>query len=75
MDIVGFMMCLENEGYSASLERFKVYAVVPAAKNDPIDYLRIIDESGEDYLYPADWFETIILGTRIESRLVEAISA
>lgn len=73
MNIVGFMICVENADYTASLEKHKVYALTTSELNDPKGYVRIIDESGEDYLYPADWFESVSLGTRIEARLIESI--
>lgn len=51
-----FVVCIANDGYEASLERNKIYAMLvdpdAAADGD----MRIVDESGEDYLYPADWF-------------------
>ena len=46
-----FAICLDNEGYEASLELRKIYQVLPPEDNDPKDYVRIVDESGEDYLY------------------------
>lgn len=75
MNIIGFAICIENEGYSASLEKHKVYAVILPESNDPNDYVRIVDESGEDYLYPAGWFESVSLGARIETSLRESISS
>ncbi|MGG6264960.1 hypothetical protein ACQ4M3_02695 [Leptolyngbya sp. AN03gr2] len=51
-----FAVCIKNDGYPASLELHKLYRIVPddgAAKDGDI---RIIDESGEDYLYPASYF-------------------
>ena len=56
-----FVICIKNEDYPASLEVRKVYRLIPdpdAAKNH---LLRVIDESGEDYLYPADYFAPIDL--------------
>lgn len=51
-----FALCLSNEGNLASLDVFKVYRVVaPQEKDEPQD-IRIIDESGEDYLYPRENF-------------------
>lgn len=73
MNIIGFAICIENEGYTSSLEKHKVYGVAVSESNDPNDYTRIIDESGEDYLYPASWFESVSLGTKIEARLIESI--
>lgn len=49
-------ICLDNSGYEVSLERLKIYAALPDAKAERVGQLRIIDESGEDYLYPADRF-------------------
>ena len=46
-----FAICLDNEGYEASLELRKIYMVAPADANDPKGYIRSVDESGEDYLY------------------------
>jgi hypothetical protein len=54
---MGFAICLDNEGYEASLELRKIYQVVRPEPNDPRGYIRIIDESGEDYLYNAKAFE------------------
>jgi hypothetical protein len=46
-------ICLDNAGYEVALERRKIYVALPDAKAVRASYLRIIDESGEDYLYPA----------------------
>jgi hypothetical protein len=54
-----FAICVDNSEYPASLELRKIYRVLPdedAAKDGDI---RVIDESGEDYLYPADYFVVI----------------
>jgi Putative addiction module component len=49
-------ICLDNAGYEVSLERLKIYVSLPDAKAERTGYLRIIDESGEDYLYPRQRF-------------------
>jgi hypothetical protein len=49
-------ICLDNAGYEVSLERRKIYVALPDAKVVRAGYLRIIDESGEDYLYPDQRF-------------------
>jgi hypothetical protein len=54
---LGYMYCVNNEGYPASLELGKSYEVVPDDDAE-VDQLRIVDESGEDYLYPADFFSS-----------------
>lgn len=75
MKVIRFVLCMSSEGYEASLELHKIYAVIAPLDNDPEGYLRVIDESGEDYLYPANWFEEVALGQNIEGRLLDAIAA
>ena len=50
-----FVVCINNEGYPASLELHKIYRVVPDKIAADDDDVRVIDESGEDYLYPASY--------------------
>lgn len=54
-----FVICINNDNYSASLELRKIYQVLEDEKAAEHHHLRIIDESGEDYLYPADYFVPI----------------
>lgn len=68
-----FAICLDNEGYEASLELRKIYSVVRPEANDPKGYIRIVDESGEDYLYSAKGFEIIELPPRVERKLVATL--
>lgn len=68
-----FAICLDNEGYEASLELRKIYRVLPPEANDPKGYIRIIDESGEDYLYAAKGFAMIDLPPRIERKLLATL--
>jgi hypothetical protein len=49
-------ICLDNAGYEVSLERRKIYVALADTKAERSGYLRIVDESGEDYLYPAQRF-------------------
>ena len=51
-----FAICINNSNYPAALELHKVYRVVSDVDAEKDGDLRIIDESGEDYLYPADYF-------------------
>jgi hypothetical protein len=51
-----FAVCVRNEGYEVSLERNKIYVVLPDEHAEREGDLRVVDESGEDYLYPADRF-------------------
>lgn len=56
-----FAFCVRNDGYPASLEPCKVYRVVADAAAAAHQLMRVIDESGEDYLYPQDRFVAIDL--------------
>ena len=68
-----FVICLKNKGYEASLERRKIYQVLsdgPAAK---LGLLRVIDESGEDYLYPQSFFAPIELPQPVRRAVLAAV--
>ena len=56
-----FVVCVDNSEYPASLELHKIYRVVPDKAAQADGDLRIIDESGEDYIFPADYFLPIPL--------------
>ena len=51
-----FVVCLNNEGFLASLEIGKLYRVIPDAEAEKLGGLRVIDEDGEDYFYDAEMF-------------------
>ncbi|HIE48091.1 TPA: hypothetical protein EYP84_04285 [Candidatus Bipolaricaulota bacterium] len=53
------LICVKNEGYLASLELRKIYQVIPDARAAEHRLIRVVDESGEDYLYPADYYDTL----------------
>ncbi|MEX2555810.1 MAG: hypothetical protein WEB06_09270 [Actinomycetota bacterium] len=53
-----FVVCLRNDG-AEDLEPRKLYAVVPDAAASAQGFLRVVDESGEDYLYPAEFFAPV----------------
>lgn len=63
---VRFAVCVKNKGYAASLELRKIYRVVPDNRAAERHHIRVIDESGEDYLYPADYFVPIELPQAVE---------
>jgi hypothetical protein len=52
-----FVVCVMNKGYAASLELRKLYQVVPDDGATKLHQIRVIDESGEDYLYPEEYFQ------------------
>lgn len=66
-----FAICIRNDDYPASLEVRKIYQVLPDETVEP-EFIRVIDESGEDYLYPADYFIPIELPESIKELLVHA---
>ncbi|UYN94227.1 MAG: hypothetical protein KIT25_19630 [Enhydrobacter sp.] len=55
------VICLDNKGYEASLERRKIYVALPDARAEKLGQVRVIDESGEDYLYDKAAFGQISL--------------
>jgi hypothetical protein len=67
-----FVICIQNEGYPASLELWKVYRVVPDEKAARHQLIRVIDESGEDYLYSESYFVPIKLPQAAEEALLGA---
>ena len=68
-----FVICLKNRGYEASLERRKIYQVVPDPEAVKHKQIRVIDESGEDYLYPQSFFAAIELPQAIRRAVQTAI--
>ena len=65
------VICISNEGYGASLELKKIYEVVADPESATREQIRIIDESGEDYLYPSRLFIGIDLPESLRARLSE----
>ena len=64
------MVCVRNAGYEASLERRKLYAIIPDRDAERHGQLRVVDESGEDYLYPANRFAPVRLPAETREVLV-----
>ncbi|HKZ54569.1 MAG TPA: hypothetical protein VJ123_03745 [Anaerolineales bacterium] len=56
-----FVVCLRNESFRVSLEPRKIYRAVPDKNAAAHGLIRVIDESGDDYLFPADYFAAIEL--------------
>ena len=67
-----FAVCIKNSGYSASLELRKLYEVIEDPEAERDDMIRIIDESGEDYLYSADRFVFAPLPAAVEQAVLDA---
>jgi hypothetical protein len=64
-----FMICVNNRGYEASLEVRKIYEVINDKAAEKHHQLRVIDESGEDYLFPDDYFAPVRLPSVTKEKL------
>ena len=62
-------MCVRNEGYEASLERHKIYTILRDVAAERDGDLRVMDESGEDYLFSADRFVAIDVPAAVRASL------
>jgi hypothetical protein len=69
-----FAVCIKNKGCEASLELGKLYRVLSDEEAQAHGYLRIVDESGEDYGYAADRFFSIDVPKPLERALLKAAS-
>ena len=65
-----FVVCVKNARYPASLELHKIYRALPDAEAAESGDVRVIDESGEDYLYPAPWFAEIKIPLPVQKSLL-----
>lgn len=67
-----FVVCVDNTDYEASLIPRKIYEVIPDPRAEKDDMIRVIDESGEDYLYHVSRFVFICLPAEVEKALMAA---
>lgn len=67
-----FAVCIQNSGFEAALERNKIYRVVRDAEAEQDGDIRIVDESGEDYLYPTAWFVAVDVPKAVADSLLKA---
>jgi len=67
------VLCMRNDGYEASLERRKIYQALPDREAAKHEQIRVIDESGEDYLYPARFFVSIRLSPPVRKAVLAAV--
>ena len=67
-----FVICVRNDGYSASLEKRKIYLALRDPAAEKHGQLRIIDESGDDYLYPKAFFRSIALPQSVKKAVLTA---
>jgi hypothetical protein len=68
---VRFAVCVRNAGYEASLERNKIYVVIPDDMAERDGDLRVVDESGDDYLFAADRFVVVDVPTAVRASLLK----
>jgi hypothetical protein len=61
-----YAVCVKNDDYAASLELRKLYQIVPDKSSSTLGLIRIVDESGEDYLYPSEYFLPVKLSPAIQ---------
>jgi len=69
MKITGFAVCLVNDD-EGDFQPNKLYPILEPLENDPTEHLRIVDESGEDYLYPAIYFQIVNLNQQAQENLL-----
>jgi hypothetical protein len=67
-----FVVCIDNEGYLASLEKRKIYVALADKNAEKQRLVRIIDESGDDYLYPKKFFRPIALPLSVKKAVLAA---
>jgi hypothetical protein len=67
-----FVVCIVNKGYGASLELRKLYEVIPDEAAGKLHQIRVVDESGEDYLYPEEYFVPVHLPHAAERAVLRA---
>lgn len=67
-----FLICVENKGYKASLEKRKIYVALPDSTGLKHGQVRVIDESGEDYLYPKSLFLPITIPQSLRRAILKA---
>ena len=68
-----FVVCLKNKGYEVSLELRNIYRILPDANTYKQNQLRVIDESGDDYLYPEDYFIPIELPQPVRKAVLATV--
>jgi hypothetical protein len=66
------VICIDNSGYEVSLERRKIYVCIPDARGEKSGHFRVIDESGEDYLYPKESFVTVEFSQPVRRAVLQA---
>ena len=66
------VICVKNDDYPASLGKRKIYEAIPDPDAVKYNQIRVIDESGEDYLYPEEYFIQVTLPKNVEEAVIKA---
>jgi hypothetical protein len=69
-----FVICVNNESNPVHLTLYKVYRVIPSKKADKLGLIRLVDDSGEDYAYPAPMFRPIELSAEVQEMFVGEVA-
>jgi len=67
-----FVVCVDNEGYPGALEKRKIYLAFRDPRAEKQGLIRVVDESGEDYLYPKAFFRSIALPQALKRAVLAA---
>ncbi len=70
IDETRLVVCTDNKGNEASLEQWKIYQALPDEEADRHSEIRVIDEEGEDYLYPSDCFSPVFLESSVAKTFI-----
>ena len=66
------LLCLRNDGYEVDLQVGKIYLSLPDAEGEKDGFVRVIDDSGEDYLYPREAFQPVAISSTVKKALRRA---
>jgi hypothetical protein len=66
------VICIDNSGFEVSLERRKIYVAIPDGRAKALGQIRVVDESGEDYLYPRKFFIAVSLPQPVRRAVLHA---
>jgi hypothetical protein len=66
------VICIDNSGFEVSLERRKIYVAIPDVRGESLGQIRVVDESGEDYLYPQKFFVAVSLPQSVRRAVLHA---
>jgi len=71
------LLCVYNKGSAASLQLGTIYRQIRSRADDSrfVGWVRVVDESGEDYLFPGTWFEQVDISTRGKKSVTQRLKA